>query len=49
MRVTHETMTANADAIENCIDEYYEENGISPSIEVIAAETGISKSTVCRK
>lgn len=48
MRVSHETMTANADAIENCIDEYYEENGISPSIEVIAAETGISKSTVGR-
>ena len=48
MRVSQEKMTANADAIENCIDEYYEENGISPSIEVIAAETGISKSTVGR-
>lgn len=48
MRATPEKMAANSDAIENCIDEYYEMNGISPCIEVIAAETGISKSTVGR-
>lgn len=48
MRVSPEKMAANSDAIENCIDEYYEMNGISPCIEEIAAETGISKSTVGR-
>ncbi len=48
MRVSPEKMSANSDAIENCIDEYYEMNGISPCIEEIAAETGISKSTVGR-
>lgn len=48
MRATPEKMAANADAIENCIDEYYELTGISAPIEVIAAKTGISKSTVGR-
>lgn len=48
MRVSPEKMAENAGAIENYIDEYYEMNGISPCIEVIAAETGISKSTVGR-
>lgn len=40
MRVSQAKMTANAYAIENCIDEYYEENVISLSIETIASETG---------
>ena len=48
MRISAEAIQANLDAIENFIDEYYEETGLSPEIAEIAEGTGISKSSVGR-